>query len=158
MKKLLLLLTVFTLLFISCEEEEDENASIEGTWLLTSKTENGEEVALNDCELLSTAVFSVSTFSITYYYEEFIFSEEFLIERTGECITNGTITGTYNMGGDSSTINFSIDEENYIETITYDVSRNTLTFRGSESFTYYDNYLEEEITESRTWTEIFTGQ
>jgi len=157
MKKLLLLLSAFTLLFISCEEEEEVNTSLEGTWLLTSKTSNGEEWVLDDCELQSTAVFSENTFSMTNYIDVSIFNEETLIDTTEDCYALENI-GSYSTLGNSITINYSLYEESYTKTKIYNVLGNTLTLSESYSETNFDEDLEEEVTETWTWTETYTRQ
>ena len=153
MKKLLLLLAAFTLLFISCEKE-DENASLENTWKLTSASEDGESYTLDECELQSIIVFSGSNFTSTYYYAEEIYNTEtYQYETTGECITYSN-SGTYTTSG--NTITLTSDGETNSD--FFSISGNTLTVSGSGSDTYYDDDLQEEVTETWTWSYTYTKQ
>ena len=153
MKKLLLLLATFTLLFISCEKD-DENASLENTWKLTSVSEDGESYSLDDCELQSFAIFSGSNFSSTFYYAEETYNTETdEWELTGECESAST-TGTYTTSGNTITIIY--DEGT--STVNFSISGNTLTISKTETETYTDFDSQEEVTETYTWTETYTKQ
>lgn len=88
MRKLILLLSVFTLVFTSCNNDDDNDSSQElliGTWTYSQSFEDGIEIALSDCEKQETQVFSADgTFMITQY-------DDF----NGPCELDGTFSGTW---------------------------------------------------------------
>ena len=142
MKKLLSLLVAFTLLFISCEEEEEEvNTSLEGTWLLTSKTENGEDI-FNSCNENDIVIFDNGTFTSKYYLYTTTTNEMGEIVAY-ECSDEQVIiVGNYIINGNSITL-----RNDYLndKIFTYSISGNILekTFNESYTETLNDNETRE---------------
>ena len=157
MKKLLLLLSAFTLLFISCEEEEntnDENNSLEGTWLYTSRTVDGEAREIEECETNDTITFNNGTFTANYGYEEYVYNDTDYNDYTIECARYSNI-GTYTTSGNSLTVSYDAYDNS---TVNYNITGNilTVTFEGEEDDTEYyletGNYRIIDVTVVETYT------
>ena len=141
MKKLLILFSIFTLLFISCEEEK-ESHEIEGTWQITSRTRtiDGEEIYTNNyvgesCEANDTMTFYGNTNEVKFktfwapdevddYYEtqEYEYSNCIFETETLSYGINGNelsldgITYEFRISGDTLTIIYSYEQYNEIRT------------------------------------------
>ena len=143
MKKLLLLLTAFTLLFISCEEE-DESHEIEGTWQLTSSSyiENGTNYTeeIDDCEANNTINLDGNTITYNdFYYDggEWILNGETWELEGAECISE-TESYTYSISG--NTLNIEGDQETFVIngdtlTLTFDESSADETYSSTDIYT-----------------------
>ena len=142
MKKLLLLLSAFTLLFISCEEE-DESHEIEGTWQLTSGSSiDGDETYTYDiegCEANTTFTFDGSTLTTNDFYSEEVYNEETQEYEDGECLSE-SFTESYSISGNTITVDG--------DSLTYTISGDTLTI------TYTEEYEGETYTSTTILTRV----
>ncbi len=140
MKKTLLYLFAITLVFASCKKDDDamdtddNEANIVGTWKITSETENGVPLTLDECEVLGTINFrSNGTATDTYYYGE-------------NCAMTDVENYNYSINDDQLTISYG-DNESYTVTIT---TLNNTTLKIE------DSYEEEGVT--YTYSSTYTKQ
>ena len=98
MKKITLLLGLAFLMFSCSSDDGDDNSSssilttdVVGEWRLISETEDGEVIALDDCDLMNTIVFTETELSQDFYRESNSFDEE--VES--ECIMSFSIDFPY---------------------------------------------------------------
>lgn len=128
MKKLVLLLSVFALVFISCSSDDDSSSQdpLIGTWKYHNYIVNGVEDTPTDCEMQETFVFSSDgTFDYTYYEEDF----------EDNCVLEESISGTWTNDGN----------EIYTQNIEGESYSQELGFEGN-TFYYEDVYTFEGVT------------
>jgi len=126
MKKLILCLSVFALVFTSCSSDDDSSPSQDpliGTWNYYKYFENEVELPLEPCESEETIVFSANgDLSFTDY-----------IDNAGACEIDEATTGTWaNLGSGSYSI-----------TIFGFTSTEDITFEGN---TFYFEYTDDNGT------------
>lgn len=131
MKKLILLLSVFALVFTSCSSDDDGGSQdpFVGTWKYFKYFENDVELALEDCEELTTLVIlSNETFSSTSYDD-----------LGNGCEVDYTASGTWkNLG--SGMYSTTEDGETYVQEVTFD--GNTMYFDDVDGdVTYRDVFI-----------------
>jgi len=141
MKKLILLLTVLTLGFTSCNSDDDAATSQDafiGTWKFTAEFENGVSIPLDDCEDEETIVVSSNgVITITYFDEDV----------DGNCIadTMDSESGTWeNLGNSVYSFSFNGDS-----------NEDEIVFQGN-TFTITDTYIfdGETFTDEYVYTRI----
>lgn len=131
MKKLILLLSVFTLVFTSCSSDDDGDSQdpFVGTWKYFKYYEDGVEISLEECEELTTLVITSSgAFSTTIY------------ENDGNgCELDYTSSGTWeNLG--SGLYSTTLDGDTYVEEVGF--SGNTMYFDDADGdVTYRDVFV-----------------
>ena len=126
MKKLLLVFSVFVLVFTSCGNNDDDTPTLDqfiGTWKYFKHFENGVEETLDLCETEFTLqVLEDGTFIETYYMEG----------PNNTCVVDETFTTTWtNEGGG----NYSFDFDGDVEIIPITFENNTFYIQE----TYNDN-------------------
>ena len=126
MKKLILCLSVFALVFTSCSSDDDSSPAQDqliGTWNYYKYFENGDELPLEPCESEETIVFSANgDLSFADY-----------IDNAGACEIDEAATGTWaNLGSGSYSI-----------TIFGFTSTEDITFEGN---TFYFEYTDDNGT------------
>jgi hypothetical protein len=125
MKKIILCLLACTLIFTSCNDDDNDDtstnqANILGNWQLSSETSNGEATTLTDCELQDFLLFeSNGNLTNTYKYGD-------------NCEITETTILTYSISGNNMTLNFE-DESNTAEITTLNATSLTLKFVEEES-------------------------
>ncbi len=136
MKKLILLLSVFALVFISCNSDDDNDSSQElliGTWTYFQSFEDGVEILLDDCEKQETQVFNDDgTFTITEY-------DDF----NGPCELEGTFSGTWVNSGNGIYTVIALGET-FSQAITFDANTYSVVFietEGTVTTEYKDVYV-----------------
>ena len=134
MKKLILLLSVITLTFSSCDSDDDSSSQdpIIGIWNYHQGFENNEEYELSSCDKQDEITFnSDGTFSSKSYYE----NEDEI------CTLDNLSTGTWENLGDNL-YEFIDDEDNYTSETTITFSDDTFYFIDEDgSDTYKDVYI-----------------
>jgi hypothetical protein len=127
--KKLCLLTLIVLTGFSCGNDDDNSLSITeqnraniiGTWKLTSETENGIDIDLEDCELLLTLIFNTTQINVTDFCDppEPIAYDYTIDENTLDIIEEGEII-TYEITTLNDTIlTISEVDDGFIYTETY---------------------------------------
>lgn len=130
MKKLILLLSVFALVFTSCGSDDDSSQdSFIGTWKYSQYFEDGVEYPLEDCEDLTTIVISSNgTYSVTTYDD-----------LGNGCEVDYTGSGTWDNLG-NGTYSTTEDGETYVQQVEF--SGNTMSFEEVENgVTYRDVFI-----------------
>ncbi|MHA7055598.1 lipocalin-like domain-containing protein [Aquimarina sp. M1] len=126
MKKLILLLTVsFSILAISCSNDDDGNQDpIIGSWKLSQEFENGELITSDPCDLEGVVIFSEDGSLRSEFYEE---------NGDGNCelAPDGVDTGTWINSGDN-VYSFTVDGDTSEEEINF--SGNTFSIEYSDTF------------------------
>ena len=135
--KITLILTIITCFAFSCSSDDSNStkanqANIIGTWKLTSETENGTSIQLDECELLFTVVITSTQITSTDYYGD-------------NCEIEDSYSITYSLKG--NTITTTEDGETYNSTI---ITLNSTTLSIESSY--------EEDGETYTYTETYTKQ
>jgi len=103
MKKLILLF-VMAFTFMACPSDDDPpppaQDPIIGTWKYLTYFENGVEQALDTCEEEDTLIFDANGDFTSEFFDEDINSE---------CVSAGTLIGSWSNTGENSIYVFSID-------------------------------------------------
>ena len=136
MKKLILLFLATTLVFTSCNKDDDSPSQdpFIGTWTSYKSFLNGEELELDDCDLQDSLVVNADgTILQSYYYE-----------NEGTCELDGEDSATWeNLGNSVYRITYSVDEV-YEDKITFEGNtfyvETSQTFNG-ETYTYKEVYI-----------------
>ena len=143
MKKLILLLSVFALVFTSCSSDDDSSSSQDqliGTWKYYKYFENGVEETLEPCENQDTSVFSANG----------DFSGSFYIDNAGTCELDETLTGTWNNEGNGS---YSITEGGFTDTEQITFESNTFYFEDT-----WDNGTPADTSDDIVYRDVFIRQ
>ncbi|MCK8480241.1 lipocalin family protein [Psychroserpens algicola] len=132
MKKIILALSVFALLFTSCSSDDDSGSRdpFIGNWIFFQSLENGTEVALEDCEYETTIVITSSGTFTTSLYDD---------DLDGGCELEFTVSGTWeNLGnGQYAT---TTDGDTFVQDINFE--GNTMSFEDVEDgVTYTDVFI-----------------
>jgi len=132
MKKIILLLSVVTLVFTSCKNDDDSTSQDQfiGTWTYYKSFTNGVEEVLSDCDKQDKIqVNSDGTLTDTYYYD-----------NNGTCELDGEDSATWeNLGNGIYLITYNVDDF-YEDKITFE--NNTFFIEYVEdSNTYKDVYI-----------------
>lgn len=128
--KIIVLLTFsFLLTTMSCSSDDDGGINyadaIIGNWRYTSATENGENVALDACELLETLVINASQIRITEYFGN-------------SCEDSDTFSVSYTLEGNAISLTDGVDSES-VEILM--LNDTTFTIRQEdEGDVYTDTY------------------
>jgi hypothetical protein len=133
--KKFILLTFVVLTGFACNSDDDGNslteqnkANIIGTWLQTAESENGENILLDECELLFTLVFTSTQVTSTDFYGD-------------NCAMTDTFVSNYSIDGN----NISVTEEG--ETFTSEITTlnsTTLTIEDTEDgFVFIETYTKQ---------------
>ncbi len=133
--KKLILLTFVVLTGFACSSDDDGNslteenlAKIIGTWLWTASSENGENIPLDECDLLSTLAFTSTQITDMYFFGVNCGESE-------SFVTNYTING--------NTISVVEGGETYTAEITT-LNSTTLTVKDIDgSDVYIDTYTKQ---------------
>ncbi|WP_415375644.1 lipocalin family protein [Patiriisocius sp. Uisw_017] len=125
------LILCLLLVFTSCSSDDDGDSSsttsslLIGSWLQTSSTFNGENEELDECDLLSSAVFTSTQITSTLYYGD-------------ECAMTESSTQTYSVDG--NIISVTVENETYTTEILT-LNDTTLTVKDADgSDEYTDTY------------------
>lgn len=133
MKKIILLFSVFALVFTSCSSDDDNGSEdpFVGTWKYYKYFENGVEIPLEECEELTTLVItSNGVFKTTVY------------ENMGNgCEVEYVATGTWENVG-SGMYSTTLDGDTYVQEAKFE--GNTMYF--------------EEIDGGETYKDVFMRQ
>ena len=111
MRKLIILFSLLTVTFTSCNSDDDGGSQdpLIGSWRYLTSFEDGVEVPLDDCESQDTVnVSSNGTISSTRY-------DDF----GSGCEVDFTVSGTWSNLGDG-TYSITIDGVTFIEVITFE--------------------------------------
>ena len=136
MKKVVLLLSVFTLMFTSCGNDDDAAAvdPIVGVWKYYKYFENDVEDVFLPCENENTFVFNAEgAFSYIDYLEN----------ASNDCEVDESVSGTwFNVGNSNYTLTDGVDS--ITENTTFE--GNTFSFigiynDGTEDITYREVYI-----------------
>ncbi len=135
MKKLILLLSVFTLVLTSCSSDDDSSSSSQdplvGTWKYYKYLENDVEQVIDLCEIEETLVVSANGIITISEYEE----------DAGDCVLDVTLSGTWeNLGSNSYSITTSAGT--FVELVFF------------ESNTFYFQYVEDNGTPGDTSDDV----
>jgi len=144
MKKMILFLSVFALVFTSCSSDNDDDAPIDplvGTWKYYKFFENGVEQTVSDCESEETFVFnSDGTFEYSYFEED----------TDGNCELEEFISSTWSNDGDGF----------YTQYIEDDVATQELIFEDNTFYfeDFYDNGTPDDTLDDITYKDVFIRQ
>lgn len=134
MKKLILLLSVITLSFNSCDSDDDSSSQdpIVGTWNLNQSFENDEEYELDNCDKEGALTFnSNGTYSSISYYTD----------SDDTCSVDYESTGTWE-NNENGVYTFIDDESDAEQTLTITFSGNTFYYTDIDgSYTYKEVYI-----------------
>ena len=135
MKKLILLLSVCTLVFTSCGSDDDASSSqdqIVGTWKYFKYLENGVEQPLEPCETEETTVYSADGTASVVFYD---------LDANDDCVASFTFSGVWENVGNGS-YSFSANGDSVIEELIFDGN------------TYYYEYIYDNDTPEDTSDDI----
>ncbi|MBQ0735020.1 lipocalin family protein [Aquimarina celericrescens] len=137
MKKLGLLILLFTSILTSCGSDDDtpngneqNNSELIGKWVQISLSQNGETITLTECEKRSTIEFDVQSYT-----------EISIAPVNTDCQVDFEDNGTWQVNGDQLTLTYIEEGEEVVETSSFKVVEDTLTL----------NYAEEGFTEERSF-------
>ena len=144
MKRLILVLTVFTLVFSSCSSDDDSNSSVEnysiiGEWTITQRIVNGVEEAIGECEPTSIYRYSADG----SYYEK-----HYAAVLGSSCLENPF----FEVNGDWS----KEDNETYIVATAQGTSSFKINFITENTHKLEDEILNDEGTVIATIIEYYT--
>ena len=131
MRKLVLLLSVFALVFTSCSSDDDGGSqdSFVGTWKYYKYYEDGVEIPLEDCEDLTTLVITSNGAFSTSIYDDI----------GNGCELEYTATGTWENVG-SGLYSTTTEGDTYVQQVEF--SGNTMYFEETENgVTYRDVFI-----------------
>nr|WP_321221521.1 lipocalin family protein [uncultured Psychroserpens sp.] len=134
MKKLILFLSVFALVFTSCSSDDDASSNQDpfiGTWKYFKYIENGVEQPLDPCDTDETLIVTSDGQYVANFYAEV----------NGNCELDETLTGTWeNAGGNLYVFNY----DGFTDT-------DQLNFEGN---TFYLEYIYDNGTPDDTSDDI----
>ena len=133
MKKIIVLLSAAVLGF-SCSDDDDSSSSsstneLIGQWSFSERLIDGEVEPLEDCEEMDFIVFTDDQYASTFFEP-----------IDGECVFDGTETFSYEVSGNSITLAFLEEGEDYTETLGFSIDGFELTLTLEE-----EGEVEEEI-------------
>ena len=134
MKKLILFLSVFALVFTSCSSDDDSGSGQDpfiGTWKYFKYIQNGVEQTLDSCDIEETLVVAANgDYMASFYYE-----------IDGNCELDEAVSGTWQNVGNSSYA-LTIEGFTYTEQVTF------------EGNTFYYDYIDDNGTPDDTSDDI----
>ena len=144
MKKLILLLSVFTLVLTSCSNDDDTATSqdqIVGTWKYFKYLENGVEQTLDPCDTDETYIYDANGGVTVMYYD---------LDGNNDCVLSDTFTGTWVNAGNGA---YTLSANGFTET-------ENITFEGNTHYYeyVYDNGTPNDTSDDVTERDVYVRQ
>ncbi len=140
---------LFTLAIVtSCSKDDDSSdasnsseAKLVGSWVWSKSETDGEEYTLDECDQIGTIVFAENGTGLeTYYYN-----------NGTECINDGTDAFAWSLSGDTLSVTYAEDGDEFTYTSTV-LELNDTTFVVQ----YIDEYEENGETVESIYVETYT--